>query len=264
MGIGGVNDQYNVGETEVTTAQWVTFLNTADPFGLNRHHLWDASEGGQVWAKYGSISRNPKAAPGQRYYVTSPAWADKPYNTADFTRSARFINSLQNGKTLSKTTSVVTTVSGTPLTTTTYTVRLSPKTETGQYTMSNRKATRNLKTGFAVTSNDEWVKAAYFDPSGGGKFSYWDYPTNPGVYVNCAVEASGCAAQRDCAGQQWKRHQRRAAAAGELRGHTGYRTRLVPRGVMRQHRAVRGQREHGGPGPDALPLGHARPGRQRG
>ena len=193
MGIGGVNYSYNVGETEVTTAQWVTFLNTADPFGLNRHHLWDASEGGQVWAKYGSISRNPKAAPGQRYYVTSPAWANKPYNTADFTRSARFINSLQNGKTLSKKTSVVTTVSGAPLTTTTYTVRLSPKTETGQYTMSNRKATRNLKTGFAVTSNDEWVKAAYFDPNGGGKFSYWDYPTNPGVYVNCAVEASGCA-----------------------------------------------------------------------
>ena len=181
MGIGGVDYTYNVGETELTTAQWVTFLNTADPMGLNRHHLWDASEGGQVWAKYGSISRNPKAAPGQRYYVTSPAWANKPYNTADFSRSARFVNSLQNGKVLSKKSTVVTTVSGTPLKTTTYTVRLSPKTETGQYTMSNRKATRNLKSGFAVTSQDEWVKAAYFDPNGGGKFSYWDYPTNPGA-----------------------------------------------------------------------------------
>ena len=193
MGIGGVDYTYNVGETELTTAQWVTFLNTADPMGLNRHHLWDASEGGQVWAKYGSISRNPKAAPGQRYYVTSPAWANKPYNTADFSRSARFVNSLQNGKVLSKKSTVVTTVSGTPLKTTTYTVRLSPKTETGQYTMSNRKATRNLKSGFAVTSQDEWVKAAYFDPNGGGKFSYWDYPTNPGAYVNCAVDTSGCA-----------------------------------------------------------------------
>ena len=193
MGVGAVPYTFNVGETEVTTAQWVTFLNTADPMGLNRHHIWDAAEAASVWPKYGSVNRNMNAAPGQRYYVASPAWANRPYNTADFSRSARFINSLQNGKLVSKKVKVVTTVSGTALKTTSYTVRLSPKTETGMYTLSNRKATRNSKIGFALTSQNEWIKAAYFDPKGGGTFSYWDYPTNPGQYVNCTVDVTGCA-----------------------------------------------------------------------
>lgn len=194
MAIGKVPYAYGVGETEITTAQWVTFLNTVDPLGSNRHHLWDASESSRVWPKYGSVNRDMTAPPGQRYYVSSPAWANKPYNTADFRRAARFVNSVQNGEILSRRTSTVTTAAGTPLRTTTYTVRLSKVTETGMYPLRNRRATRDSQTGFMVTSQDEWIKAAYFDPNGGGKFSYWDYPTNPGLYVNCPVDESGCAA----------------------------------------------------------------------
>ena len=193
MAVGSVPYAFQVGETETTVAQWVTFLNTVDPLGRNRHHLWDAAQSSRVWPKYGSINRRMKAPPGQRYYVASSAWANKPYNSADFTRGARFVNSLENGKLLSKKTRFVTTVSGTRLKQTTYTVRLSPTTETGMYSLRNRKATRNAKSGFMVTSQDEWIKAAYFDPKGGGKFSYWDYPTNPGQYVNCPVNTSGCA-----------------------------------------------------------------------
>jgi len=193
MGVGGVNYTYDIGELEITTAQWVTFLNTVDPMGRNRHRLWDVAESSSVWAKYGSINRNLNAAPGQRYYVASPGWENRPYNSADFSRAARFINSLNNGKLLSKKASDVITVSGDTLKVTTYRVRLSAKTETGMYTMSNRKATRNAKKGFALTSQDEWIKAAYFDPEGGGKFSYWDYPTNPGLFVNCPVDEEGCA-----------------------------------------------------------------------
>ncbi len=185
MSVGSVPYTYNVGETEVTVAQWTTFLNTVDPMGLNRHHLWAAPNGSKVWPLYGSINRTAKALPGRHYSVASPAWAQKPFNFADFTRSARFINALQNGKTLSTKTSTVTTVSGATLKTTTYTVRLSKQTETGMYTMSDRSATRNLTSGFAVTSQDEWMKAAYFDPKGGGQLSYWDYPTGPGTFVNC-------------------------------------------------------------------------------
>lgn len=193
MEVGSVGYTYNVGETEVTTAQWVAFLNTVDPLGRNRHRLWDVAESPKVWPKYGSVERNLKAPVGQRYAVASKEWANKPYNSADFTRAARFINSLQNGKVLSKTTKTVTTVTGSSLITTTYKVRLSPITETGQYTMSKRAATRNSAKGFVVTSQNEWIKAAYFDPKGGGTFSYWDYPTNPGTLVNCPVDASGCA-----------------------------------------------------------------------
>ncbi|MGI9188349.1 MAG: virginiamycin B lyase family protein [Gaiellales bacterium] len=185
MSVGSVPYTFNVGETEVTVAQWTTFLNTVDPMGLNRHHLWAAPNGSKVWPLYGSINRTAKALPGRHYTVASAAWAQKPFNFADFTRSARFINALQNGKQLSKQMKTINTVSGAQLTQTTYTIRLSKQTETGMYTMSNRAATRNLSKGFAVTSQDEWMKAAYFDPKGGGTLSYWDYPTNPGTFVNC-------------------------------------------------------------------------------
>lgn len=185
MSVGSVDYNYNIGETEITVAQWTTFLNTVDPMGLNRHHLWAAPNGSKVWPLYGSINRTAKALPGRHYTVASAAWAQKPFNFADFTRSARFINSLQNGKLLSKQQRTINTVNGTQLTQTTYTVRLSKQTETGMYTMSNRAATRNLSKGFAVTSQDEWMKAAYFDPKGGGQHSYWDYPTGPGTFLNC-------------------------------------------------------------------------------
>ena len=43
----------------------------------------------------------------------------------------------------------------------TYTVRLSPRTETGMYTVANPGTTRNRSSGFVLPSNNEWVKAAY-------------------------------------------------------------------------------------------------------
>ena len=193
MSVGAVPYNFRIGEVEITTSQWVRFLNTVDPMGTNTNRLWDVAESAAVWPKYGSINRDLRATPGQRYYLASPGWANRPYNQADFSRAARFINSLHNGRLLSKTVRTVTTVSGAKLKTITYGVRLSPKTETGMYTMSNPRATRNATKGFALNSQNEWIKAAYFDPNGGGKFSYWSYPTNPGLFVNCPVDESGCA-----------------------------------------------------------------------
>ena len=192
MAVGRVGYKYKIAEKELTVAQWVTFLNKVDPRGRNKHRLWDAAQSSRVWPKYGSVNRNKRAPKGQRYYVASPEWADKPYNVADFTRAARLANSLNNGQLLKKKSGRVTTVAGKRLRVTNYKVRLSSETETGMYQMSKRQATRNSAKGFAVSSQDEWIKAAYFDPKGGGKHSYWDYPTNPGKYVNCPVDQSGC------------------------------------------------------------------------
>ena len=50
------------------------------------------------------------------------------------------------------------------------------------YNLRNKSATRSKKQGFVVPSQDEWTKAAYFDPDGGGTFSWWKYPTNAGVF----------------------------------------------------------------------------------
>ncbi len=64
-------------------------------------------------------------------------------------------------------------------------MQLSTKTGRGMYDLHDDQdsgATRAAKTGFVVPSQDEWIKAAYYDPTGGGTNGYWKYPTNAGVF----------------------------------------------------------------------------------
>jgi hypothetical protein len=178
--IGGVDYRYGIGYLEVTVRDWVKFLNTADPLGRDPHDLYDNSQSSTEWPKYGQIDEAAKAAPGRHYEIAYPEWADKPYGFANFLRAARFANSLYNGQVLAKTAST----SG-AFKYVIYRVRLSGVSGTGMYDLARNKrtgATRARKVGFVIPSQDEWVKAAYFDPNGGGTYSYWKYPTNPGVF----------------------------------------------------------------------------------
>ena len=182
--IGGVKYGYGIGHLEVTVTQYVAFLNTADPAGRNRHRLYSSNESSSAWPKYGQINFASGASKGRHYSVAYPEWADKPYGFANFLRSARFVNSLYNGRLLSKHAS-----SDAGFRYVSYRVRLSRKTERGMYDMRKRAATRSRKSGFVVPSQDEWVKAAYYDASGGGQYSYWKYPTNPGVFGDGSATA---------------------------------------------------------------------------
>lgn len=172
--VGGVDYPYLIGETEVTVGQYTAFLNTADPEGSNLHGLYQDFMNPQVWPKYGSVAYEPTAASGKHYSVAYPEWEDKPFGFANFLRAARFDNSLYNGKVESTSQSA----SG-GFTVTTYQVRLSPNTETGMYDMSDPATTRRSGNGFVIPSDNEWLKAAYYDPKGGGTHSYWLYPTGP-------------------------------------------------------------------------------------
>jgi hypothetical protein len=185
--VGGVKYRYGIGRLEVTVKQWVAFLNTADPTGHDPHRLYPSSESSSAWPKYGQIDFVAGAGKGRHYSVASPEWADKPYGFANFLRAARFTNSLYNGRLLSKKVS-----SEGNFNYVTYRVRLSPRTERGMYDMAGARGkgpTRSSKTGFVVPSQDEWIKAAYFDPTGGGTYSYWKYPTNPGVFEDGTATA---------------------------------------------------------------------------
>ncbi|MCU7820163.1 hypothetical protein [Kitasatospora sp. DSM 101779] len=175
--VGGVGAPYEIGQLEVTVGQWVAFLNTADRRGRDPHGLYDRTESPSAWPKFGPISFSPTAADGHHYSVAYPEWADKPYGFADFLKAARFVNSLYNGRLISKQAST----SGS-YEYVTYQVELSPQTERGMYDLARPDATRTHDSGFVVPSQDEWIKAAYYDPSGGGTYSYWKYPTNPGVF----------------------------------------------------------------------------------
>lgn len=175
--VGAVKYKFGVAQLEVTVSQYVAFLNTVDPKGTNRHKLWSGDESGTAWPRFGQIDFSASVGKGRHYSLAAPEWADKPYGFANFLRSARFANSLYNGKVLAKKAS-----SENGFRYVTYKVRLSRNTERGMYDMSERAMTRSKKSGFVITSQDEWIKSAYYDPSGGGTFSYWKYPTNAGVF----------------------------------------------------------------------------------
>jgi hypothetical protein len=184
MEVGGVAYSYGIGELEVTVAQWVAFLNTVDPMGTDRLELWSEDESGREWPRFGQIDLEMRARPGHHYSLAAPEWADKPYGFANFLRAARFANALDNGKVLSRKKG---TVAGYP--TVTYRVRLSRNTGSGMYDMHKRAMTRSRATGFVIPSQDEWIKSAYYDPKGGGTYSYWQYPTNPGAFGQEDVDA---------------------------------------------------------------------------
>jgi formylglycine-generating enzyme required for sulfatase activity len=172
--VGGVDYTYGIGEFDVTVSQYVTFLNTVDPNGNNPHELYFEHMSPTAWPKYGSIRFSSSAGAGQHYSVAYPEWAEKPFGFTNFRRAARFVNSMTNGTILSHTQS-----SSGSFKYVTYTVRLSPNTETGMYDIADRETTRTKSKGFVLPSNDEWVKAAYYDPNHGGTDSYWRYPTGP-------------------------------------------------------------------------------------
>jgi formylglycine-generating enzyme required for sulfatase activity len=180
--VGNVKYTYGIGEFETTVTQYVTFLNTVDPDGRNRRQLYFDDMSPTNWPRYGSVSYSSAAGRGEHYSVAYPEWAEKPFNFADFSRAARFVNSLTNGRVLSSKQS-----SSGGFKYVDYTVRLSPRTEQGMYDMKNAAATRSQSSGFVLPSNNEWVKAAYYDPKGGGTDSYWEYPTGPFDQPNVSV-----------------------------------------------------------------------------
>lgn len=184
--VGGVKYGYGIGQLEITVAQWVGFLNTADPTGSDPHNLYDLAQSSRAWPEFGQVDFKPKAGPGKHYSVASPEWADKPFAFATFPRAARFVNSLYNGQLLARHAS-----SEGGFRYVTYRVRLSKNTETGMYNFNSGKKgpTRAHKNGFVIPSQNEWIKAAYYDASGGGTYSYWKYPTNPGVFGDGSADA---------------------------------------------------------------------------
>jgi formylglycine-generating enzyme required for sulfatase activity len=148
---GSVSYTYNIGTTEVTNAQYAAFLNAkaaSDPFGL-----YNTNMAGTL----GGITRSGSA--GSYTYATVSGRANNPVNYVSFWDATRFANWLNNGQG-------------------------SGDTETGAYTLTSggigaNSITRNAGWQWAVTSEDEWYKAAYHQPAsaGGDSDNYWRYPT---------------------------------------------------------------------------------------
>lgn len=158
-GYGSVGYLYNIGKYEVTAAQYVDFLNAkakSDPYGLYNANMSNPAPG-EGWSGYGcNIQRSGTS--GSYTYSVAADWANRPVNWVSFWDSLRFANWLNNGQG-------------------------NGDTETGAYTLNGynggdgRTIRRNPGWKWAITSEDEWYKAAYYDPNKPGGAGYWDYPT---------------------------------------------------------------------------------------
>jgi MYXO-CTERM domain-containing protein len=142
---------YNIGQTEVTNAQYAAFLNAraaSDPFALYNTNMAGT---------FGGITRS--GSDGSYSYSTVSGRENNPVNFVSFWDATRFANWLHNGQG-------------------------NGDTETGAYTLTPggiiaNTITRNAGWQWAVTSENEWYKAAYHQPAsaGGDSDNYWLYPT---------------------------------------------------------------------------------------
>ncbi|MBX9790006.1 MAG: formylglycine-generating enzyme family protein [Pirellulales bacterium] len=156
---GAVSYDYRIGTTEVTNAQYAEFLNFKAATGALT--LWTTSMDSDA---RGGITRS--GVSGSYSYTTKPNMADKPVNFVFWYSAIRFANWLHNGQGAGDTeTGAYTLLGGTTVPTNFLTI------------------TRNAGATWFLPSENEWYKAAYYDPrtatEGGpaGDDHYWLYPT---------------------------------------------------------------------------------------
>jgi sulfatase modifying factor 1 len=160
---GSVSTAYRIATTEVTNAQYVTFLNSvaaSDPFGLYNTNMGFLSRGGIVRSgasgsfTYSVKSDVPDGGPNNTNYT----YADKPVVFTSWYDAARFANWVNNGATAGA------------------------STETGAYTMANGvSVSRSAGATWFLPTENQWYKAAYFDGNGS---VYYNYPTKSNTSPN--------------------------------------------------------------------------------
>ena len=155
---GAVDDTYRISKYEVTNDQYTEFLNAVDASGVNPNDVYHSNMGTDP---RGGIAFNAEAASGSKY-SSKTHMGNKPVNYISFFDSMRFVNWLEHGQPTD-----------------------GRGTETGVYTIGNGvNETRSPGATYFIPSENEWYKAAYYDPrsaaQGGppGDDNYWLYPTS--------------------------------------------------------------------------------------
>ncbi len=156
---GAVSHSYFIDKYEVTNVQYVEFLNSAAQFdyGSNVLGLFNANMGTNP---RGGISRSGSGTVAVPYiYNARNDMAEKPVNFVSVFDGMRFANWLNNGQG-------------------------SSGTESGAYTLLGGSAvpanattvTRNPNAVIFLPREDEWYKAAYYEP-GASNDNYWKFGT---------------------------------------------------------------------------------------
>jgi len=159
-GYGAVAYTYNIGKYEVTAGQYTAFLSAVaktDTYGLYNTTMSRTDYGSGIAQGGGGTVGNPYI------YTVDANFVNRPVNYVSFWDACRFANWLHNGQ--------PTGAQGTDTT------------ERGAYTLDGYNHVdggtiqRSADAKWAVTSEDEWYKAAYHK-NDGVTGNYWDYPTS--------------------------------------------------------------------------------------
>ena len=163
---GRVDYAYRIGTYEVSNAEYGEFLNSVATVG-DPHGLYNTDMGGG-WNDIGGISRTGSGMGGDPWvYSTRAGRANRPVNYVSFWDACRFANWLHNGQQ----------GGGQELGTT----------ENGAYFLNGVTAppsssiAREADWKWAVTSQDEWYKAAYHK-NDGVTANYFSYPTGSDTF----------------------------------------------------------------------------------
>ena len=160
-GYGKVDYSYQISKFEITAGQYTEFLNAVasvgDAYGLYSPAM-TAGAGCQIARTGAGTLADPYS-----YSITADR-TNRPVNTLRWGDAARYCNWLTNGKPVG--------------------TQDASTTEDGSYTLVGTiteldllSVTRNPDAIYAIPSEDEWYKAAYYDPGKPGGAGYWDYPT---------------------------------------------------------------------------------------
>ncbi len=155
-GRGSVAYEYQISATEVTNAEYAVFLNAVaatDTHGLYNTNMADV---------YGGITRSGSS--GSYTYAAVPGRENNPVVYVSFWDSLRYVNWLHNGMPTG--------------------AQDASTTEDGAYTLNgvtnpvNGTVARNPGATWFLPTEDEWYKAAYYDPTlNSGAGGYYDYAT---------------------------------------------------------------------------------------
>ena len=174
-GFGAVAYEYAISRDETTIYQYTEFLNAVaktDTYGLYNPSM--ASD-----ANVAGITRSGTSG-SYTYSVTGSA--SRPVTYVNWFDAARFANWIHNGQPTG--------------------MQAAATTEDGAYTLNGATSgvgiSRNVGATVWLPSENEWFKAAYYDPTHmGGAGGYWLYPTQSDALAGNTIGVATSANYRD-------------------------------------------------------------------
>jgi formylglycine-generating enzyme required for sulfatase activity len=170
---GAVGYTYNIGKYETTAGQYTEFLNAVaatDTYGLYNTYMWSTG--------YGCKIQQTGTSGNYTYSIPDANYANRPVDYVSWGDAARFANWLENGQPTG--------------------VQGLSTTEDGSYYLNGSNDDSSLiavprkpSASYVIPTEDEWYKAAYYDPARPGGAGYWNYPTRSDTHLSNLLDPAG-------------------------------------------------------------------------